>query len=344
MFHHEPLLRHDTIATFGAADDDLFNAPTAEAWAEILKSNARSDQPLQDVFHPNLAQHSYSQPMPEELTYKGSRFTAYVILQGLAVSICEAQQAGRLTTAAPLFQSYTEALLCWYTTFMSKPVIGKHGPIADTFCLMLLWHTAFMNLLASFDTLERAIGRDGPQSRPFSPQAESDVLYATQWAKSISARRCLLHAHALQKVLGAMHLDAEPAIHVPHCLFLAGIASYCYTRFQRPSCPLSTGSNTVFSSGDFQSVLFPEFTFRGAKIPTHLFGTADAAGSGAEDAVEENEQPQQRARSVVPIGAGLLCTLTDMLQRIGHWGIARKFAGTLRSLVAVDDDEGWMLT
>lgn len=337
MFHHESLIRHTAIGTLGAADDDLFNAPTAEAWADIMKSNTGLRCPLQQTLHSKVGKHLYSQPMPEELIYKSSRFTAYVNLQGLSAAICEAQQAGQLTPSSSLFESHLESLLCWEFNFSYKSNMGRQPAVADTFSLMILWHTAFMNLLVDFDILERALGRDGTQN-------ESDTAYATEWALSSSARRCILHAHALQNALGTMQLDSEPAIHVPHCLFLAGIASYCYTRFRRRSWQPTSGPNGVFPSNGDHDLEFPEFSLRGAQIATHLFGSPAASGAEVQCRTDDNRAPQPRARSVVPVGAGLLCTVTDMLQRIGHWGVARKFAATLDTLVHVDVDEVWMLT
>ena len=96
---------------------------------------------------------------------------------------------------------------------------------------------------------------------------------------------------------------------------------------------------------------FPEFSLRGAHIPKHLFGitsdgpsyaTASNTGGYGGDG-EQQQQGRQRPGRVVPVGAGMLCTLTDMLQRVGHWGIARKFAGTLGTLVQADTEEKWML-
>lgn len=351
MFHHEPLLRHDAVMVSAAADDSLFNAPTASAWRDQVRLQPRSRPLIHEVLHANLRLHVCSNPLPEELICKGSRFTAYVMLHGISASICEKQQMGHLNPAFTDFGKYSDALMCWYFTFelnRGNPSPNEANPQSDTFCLMILWHTVFMNLLANFDTLERAIGRDGPGTA----SASEDIRYAIQWAKSTEARRCILHAHALQNALGTMRLDTEPAIHIPHCLFLAGIASYCFTRFRRwPSTDLMPPQDTAAESQVESALSFPEFSLRGAHISKHLFGIISdsssfaaanhAGGYGAEG--EQQQQGRHRPGRVVPVGAGMLCTLTDMLQRVGHWGIARKFAGTLGTLVQADTDEKWML-
>jgi hypothetical protein len=351
MFHHEPLLRHDAIVMVGAADDDLFNAKTSEAWFELLQLKSHPTKPLQDALHINKPKHDYTQPMPQELVHRSSRFTGYVILQGLLASICEAQQAGNLAPTTSLFQKYLHALLCWNTTFMLPSARNPDLTTPDTFCLTILWHNAFMNLLADFNSLERAVGRDGPETAAPSDPVESDILYATQWATSLSARRCILHAYAMQNALGTMRLDDEPPIHVPHCLFLAGIACYCYTLFGRSTSQATRpdpGSHTNAPALDQPDLDFPEFNSGSAAMPSHLFKSLrsgnygneirGAGGQGQHDA-----RRQDGARPVVPVGVGLLFTLTDMLQRIGHWGISRRFATILSTLVHTYVDEDWML-
>ncbi|OBT65027.1 hypothetical protein VE03_05217 [Pseudogymnoascus sp. 23342-1-I1] len=221
----------------------------------------------------------------------------------------------------------------------------------DTLCLMVLWHTVFMSLVTDFNVLERAVGRNGAENWTL----DADLAYATSWATSREAQRCILHAHALLYSLGALRLDAEAAIHIPHCLFLAGIASYCYTRFRRPSSFQAHGHNQTshLASPDSQlqpTMEFPEFTVRGAPIPQHLFGSPAASTSvggtfpatdDASNAFSPEEDPTTRFRPTSDVGAAMMCTLIDMLQRIGHWGIARKYAATLSTLVDADSDEDW---
>ena len=322
MFHHEALLRPDGIILPIAADDSVFHAATAIEWRDQMLRRRESQTPLHKCMHVNLHPHPYDHPLPEELSCKSSRLTAYVILCGISATVSERQQMGQLEPDSANFKKFFEALMCWYFTFQADQ--DKDHAQNDAFCLMILWHTVFMNLLANFDILERAIGRDGSHISSF----EADQQYATTWAASLEARRCILHAHAIQNILGTMRLDAEPAIHIPHCLFLAGIASYCYAQFWRSEPSHCQEPSTLD---------FPEFSLRGASIPQHLFKTSfpnERRGNGSE---------QNNSGPVVPVGTGMLYMLTDMLQRIGHWGIARKFAGILGALVQADSDEQWLL-
>jgi hypothetical protein len=47
-----------------------------------------------------------------------------------------------------------------------------------------------------------------------------------------SSSWAMLHAQAIQS---QMRLSSEPALHIPHCTFLAGIAYYSSICFRRPA-------------------------------------------------------------------------------------------------------------
>jgi hypothetical protein len=323
MFQHEALLRSEGINLPIAADDDLFHAPTAAEWRGRMLLRNEQPSPVHKCMHVNLPRHKYTEPLPQELACKSSSLTAYVILCGILTTICEKQQIDQLEPGSANFDKYFEALMCWYFTFQ---VEREKDPVtADPLCLMILWHTAFMNLLANFNTLERAIGRDG--SQPSS--ADSDHHYAIKWASTTEAKRCILHVHAIQNILSTMRLDAEPAIHIPHCLFLAGIASFCYAQFGR-----------ALSSVPITNLDFAEFTLRGATIPQHLFNSSQSSGN--QRGTGQNNG-NHHSGPVVPVGTAMLYMLTDMLQRIGHWGIARKLSDVLSALVQADSDDVWLV-
>jgi len=285
-----------------------------------------------------------------------SHFTAYVILHGISATVSEKQQMSQLRPASANFAKYFDALICWYLTFDNNIGLSEPQDVSrpDTLCLLVLWHTVFMGLLTNFNVLERAIGRNGAENL----MLDADLAYATSWATSRDAQRCILHAHALLYSLGAMRLDAEAAIHIPHCLFQAGIASYCYARFRQPSPASQAQGHTPTSrlissdSGPQPVMAFPEFTVRGAPIPQHLFrspapssnvdvnGTIPATDN-AGNAYGILEDRTMRFRPTLDVGVAMMCTIIDMLQRIGHWGIARKYAATLSTLVYADGDEDW---
>src|ERR1700709_2181000 len=84
QFHHAPLLRHDSILIPPAADDDLFNAPTADAWKQIVMDKSFTNAPLRECLHINLKGHRPSHPVIQELGLKHSTQTAYVVINGIS--------------------------------------------------------------------------------------------------------------------------------------------------------------------------------------------------------------------------------------------------------------------
>jgi len=161
LFHHEPLLCHQSIDTTTAADDDLFNAPTAEDWKQLLLQQEVSDVRSSDVLHVNLPAHPCSQPVADELAVTHSRFTAYTILHGLLVTVCNKQQRGRLLLRSTEFNKHFDALICWHNTFLGMASGSNQSGLLgeDALCLTTLWHSAFMNLLVDFNILEQTVGR-----------------------------------------------------------------------------------------------------------------------------------------------------------------------------------------
>ncbi|KAE8314828.1 hypothetical protein BDV41DRAFT_575479 [Aspergillus transmontanensis] len=99
-------------------------------------------------------------------------------------------------------------LMAWYQRFWDS---NTNGRIPDPFCHMILWHSIFMNLYAQFDDLECACGRE----REINPQKFG--ASATAWARSVDAKRCLLHAVLLQQ-----HFQSVEAFDFPE-LRLLGI-------------------------------------------------------------------------------------------------------------------------
>lgn len=352
MFHHAPLLRHDAISMPPAADDSLFNAPTAEAWKKLILDKSCTNTPLRECLHINLHDHRASQPTVEELRLKYSRQTAYVVINGISALVSEKQQMGQLQSSSINFSTCFDALTCWHFTFARPNVRNtQNASQSDVILRMItvLWHTVFMELVTNFDILERAVGRDGPDS----PTAQHDLDYAHQWANSKDAERCILHVHALLHSVGLMRLDTEPAIHIPHCLFLAGIAAYSYTRFHR-------SSHAVFQDTDGQPNRtprlgahdFPEFIKCGIPMPKHLcestHTSSNANGSSHREIVAECDQyaarnVQNQSRPHSGAVTGIMFTINDLLQRIGHWGVARKYSATLSTLAQNDGDGDWAL-
>jgi len=223
--------------------------------------------------------------------------TQYALLEGIGAAICEKRQQGQLDEVLQVV--FVNDLIAW-STRMS--LISRDNS-ADPFCLMILWHSLFISLFGDSDMLERAIGRDG------STPAKDLKGYLHDWASSASAKRCVIHASLLSNRLDAVHIGSEPAIHVPQCLFRAAIASYLYAHFGP-----SEESHASMESADF-----PEMQHLGITPSQHLFKTS--GNRPGKPTIAELRR---------------LWAMRDMLQRVGHWGIARRYSALLAILFEGD--------
>jgi hypothetical protein len=302
LFHHDPILRHNATPLSIAASNELFSAPSAAQWAQLMRRCSPTQTSLRQHLYFSQSQEAQEHPLAAEISCSHSRLSCYVILHSIEAAVEEASQTSLGWPNQQSFSKFFDALICWYDAYGT--ICSTHE--ADTFCLIILWHKIFMSLLVDFNALERAIGRDG------SSNAVSAQDYVNVWASSVDAKRCIIHASLINRLMGAMHVDAEPAIHVPRCMFLAAIAWYCYVKFG------VVDNTTPVADGAFD---FPEFRILDINPEQYLF---EVSGF------------QKRKPSVIE--ASPLCRLTDMLHKIGHWDIARRFARILGLLIHGDTD------
>jgi hypothetical protein len=225
-------------------------------------------------------------------------FTAYAFLAGIGARICERRNLGELDEQTRI--EFVNSLVRWYQEF--RRTSGKTDPL----CLTALWHSTFMTLLVDLDMLERAVGRDTLEV------LQSSANDLSCWISTLDAKRCIIHGLLAHKQVKEMQIGIEPAIHVPRTLFFAGIALFCYTARQ---------VNHRDTRENFQNELLslPEIKLLDTSSVMYIF-----------------EQQRSRSDKLSAIEAGAVCNITDLLQRIGHWEIARKYAATLESLLNVE--------
>ena len=226
-------------------------------------------------------------------------FRAYTVLEGIRASIWEARYTETLDEVA--ISRFSDSLIAFYKAHCEgNPIQGK-----DTFSFMILWHSVFASLYVDYNLLERAIGRDGPE------EAEACLDVVKEWATSTGAERCILHILLMERRLEDMRITAEPAVHVPRALFLGAITIYCYSRF---AVGVEHRSRRSQSHLDFAEIKM---------LGTHPFPYLPDTNSS-------------RPGKLSLFDSSALCRLTDHLQRVGHWEIARKFALILEALIHSD--------
>ncbi|KAK5108573.1 hypothetical protein LTR62_008149 [Meristemomyces frigidus] len=222
-----------------------------------------------------------------------SSFTAYARLECLSATVIETRLAGNLDL--PTQQSLVEDLLRLHQQILSPRSTKDPDPLG----INILWHLSFISLLTDFDLLEQAVGRDGTQ---ISTQVQARV---TSWAASVEAKRSIFHVQLIRKKIEVLPLGPEPGVHIPRAIFLVAICWYCAYRYS------NDGDNPSLTS-----LIFPEATLLGVNPSTLLF-EANGYKYGRPTPMEANE---------------VICRIADLLRRLGHWEIARKFASILEAL------------
>ncbi|ETN41350.1 uncharacterized protein HMPREF1541_03285 [Cyphellophora europaea CBS 101466] len=166
---------------------------------------------------------------------------------------------------------------------------------------LILWHFNFINLYADMNLLEKSVGRDGPELRP------SDLAKTIEWARSDDAKRSVAHALAIKKSLEGFRLTSEPGIHVPRAMFCSAVCLFCQAKY---------------GDGGNQSLpcTFPEL---------QLFDT------NVTSSIRTAREPQSTGGD----GSKSVYNFVDLLQRIGHWQISRKFASILSVLIHTETSQ-----
>ncbi|KAI1295287.1 fungal-specific transcription factor domain-containing protein [Xylaria venustula] len=230
---------------------------------------------------------------PPVLMTRKAQMFAYASLAGIVASIQETRPSFLDDTSKRSFRSL---LLSWHHDHYKHIQGAKKYHIN----LLIFWHAAFMALYADSDLLERSIGRDG---REFAEAARGDI---STWAASLEARRGVLHAMLILKHLEMLPIGLEPAIHVPKAAFYSALVVYNYIKF-KPSVDLYVPSQ--------DEINIPEL--RAPDSTSTLHPNSDKASSSIFSPVEPS----------------ILCNAIDLLRRIGHWEISRKFASILQILL-----------
>ncbi|KAI1757687.1 fungal-specific transcription factor domain-containing protein [Xylaria castorea] len=286
-FHHEPLLRHSLEKLPVCNSDELFFAPTAADWYNLVEKDWAVNSETTHIHTVN------SLAVPSVLTTRKAQMFAYASLAGIVASIQERRSSFLDDTSK---QHFRHTLLSWHNEHY------KHiqGPKKNHINLLIFWHTAFMALYADSDLLERSIGRDGRQA---AQEARGDI---ERWAASLEARRGVLHALLILKHLEMLPIGLEPAIHVPKATFYSGMVVYSYIKF-KPSVDSYAPSH--------DEVNMPELQVSGST------GALNMNGDKASTTIFS------------PVEPSILCNAIDLLRRIGHWEISRKFASILQILL-----------
>ena len=236
-----------------------------------------------------------------------SLFNGYATLAGIKASIVEGRVSGVWDEVA--VQRFRDTLLGWLGNYEEQLVV------IDTFCLMILWHSAFILLYTDVEHLEKATRRRDADATGM--MAKTHDLYP--WANSSDGHRCAIHAVRILHHAERLRVTAEPAIHVVHNIFIAGLVLHQYTKY-------------VSGGGDRQqrqqqhmqgahNELLEEFRFGARGVNSNSRGLSAAEG----------RWPGAGQAEIIERSTIFRCV--DLLKRIGHGERAREYAAELESLI-----------
>ncbi|KAJ9608388.1 hypothetical protein H2200_007376 [Cladophialophora chaetospira] len=297
LFHHEPILRFGGKGLPIASSSEAFSAPTASSWLEVMREEPAQRRCQGGVVGTAAPSLRYQLP---NAACAHSEFSAYFILECIGATICEDRVGGAFSSAK--VQKYETDLISWYVVF-GKKLQAEYDPQ----CLLLLWHWTFISNLVDLNRLELAVGKRGVA------MAAACADYVDEWASSAASKRCLVHAHLLQKNMENKCMRRPLAIHVPRCLFSAAI---CWATF------LGSNAKALDIEASLDDVDFPELRILGVHLPRHW---SDTIGAGTT--------------SLLTVKGTTLCSLAELLRQVGHWEIARRFSRILRPLIHGIGDE-----
>ena len=218
-----------------------------------------------------------------------TEFELYVMLERIGAMVSECPKLVSTPCAAVI--DCQDQMTIWMKQYRQTKIFRSQSG-----SLRILWHSFFMLLSMDIDALECAAGREG------SEMSRQHMQGAEEWARSIHAKNCIVHAIMLQRQFERMPLGAIVPIHVPACLYRCGVMWYCYLRF---------GNGDLLEPGHVEKM--PEIEALGTETSKTL--------------VEE-----MGAQAGKPSDQFLFRTI-DLLQRISHWKVAERFAATLAALV-----------
>ena len=309
LLRDEPILRHQVKAIPLASCTDPFSARAVDTWAYLIKKDPNTAPKYPLCSHNGGAVVTTDAMLVSGEKCSHSMFTAYMLLEGISASICEDRILGQLDHAAS--QRYERDLMSWYSRYR-RAIVERSDPL----CLFVLWHSTWMSLLANFDSLELAIGKEGPAA-----VASAMASLMPQWSLAIDAKRCLLHAFLLQKRLESIPMGRAKAIHVPRCLFSAAAswAGYLDCTRQDSSDPNAIKHGPLWSSTEIL-ISWPEIQLLASDV-----------------ALDCLEYFGSQTGNLIFVKANTLCILADLLRQLGCWGIAQKFALVLAPLIHPDN-------
>lgn len=288
-----PLMRYESHLLPRTARHDLWMAPNSTQWKKILTTSRST--PTSRFGTSSLSSNEINQ-----VKFEPDGFQCYIRLESIGSHIMEQKLASFACNRQIEILEHFEPQLI--QIFDQNVRANSEATNFEPYCLEVLWHSVFISLLVDISRLELALGREGHEGSIH----HRDYLHT--WSSSREAQRCALHGVLILRKLQAIPVGLEPAIHVPRAIYRAATVLYVYCEFGRDG-----NTSDILTGLDMN---FPEISLLKMNGEALLF---EANGY-------RKSKPKASESST-------LCGLVDLLHRIGHWGLSRKFAEVFNILL-----------
>jgi hypothetical protein len=316
LYHQEPSFRHNTRRLPSVSSAELFTAPTAAAWAARYREmrNQQNEQASLLADYSELEADCESR-VPTDRLHQPEMLNVYATLSGIGASICEFRQLDLLSS--DLSGKLGADLVRWYTTTgtLSPPSNECRIPSDIPVSLKMLWHYTFISLTVDLNTLEVAVGREGP-----TRIIQSVHEYVESWISAPDSKRSLFHALYLQNMIVSTNVGSSTAIHTARVLFSAALCWYCYILYH----PFMSTTTEMAVNKNSDNTL--EYLIQ---LPEMRLLRMEGGSSGPNSSLWHKTMTTFQRLLVATsaeIKESTLCVLEAALRGLGVSGISKRFA------------------
>lgn len=234
MLGISPILRTDKIYMPLVCSDALFKAHSSHKWKSLMGAGDPWNQPLSVVLE--------KQHPPPRLTGRDLQTVLSVVwlhiletrhhLEGRKCSASASRDPYSALSPEHPYSSGPSSPAS--SLYMIYKVHGSELTDGNTNSL-ILWHYLCISLIGSFEVIEDAAGRNGPEA------AKAAVESLRIWAGTPSSRRACLHAAQILVIINRHCRSDGMMLHSETALFNAGLVMGFYL-FTAPDCiPVGDG-------------------------------------------------------------------------------------------------------
>jgi len=239
-----PLIRPETLELSLPADDDLFNAPSAEEWYRLVQSGRNVDLP---AVRPRTFHLKECLDAILLVPYPLQAFSMFSLISTMKHMISDIHHRSFALVDDWIGLDRQVPWKTYQHDFRGRSLVpivislaqASTSPLRpQDINVMILWHNVNINLCANLQIFELAAGKNGAQR---GPNALQDVA---EWARTASARRACIHAAQTFKLLSNRKVSDSLMLNSMSALFHAALVLGLFL-FQMPLEDVTPGGDTA---------------------------------------------------------------------------------------------------